>query len=535
MRIQRKLALVVLLFLMKTTWGQYDLPEQYTWVGEVYENLLHSMHYDGRVPKLKIAEKEDLMAYAIVDELGSEIGVEEKTLRILEEFGDRKKDALAPILAHELVHVVIQRKERDQSMSKFEVEEALAEQQKVMEGEADQLGILLAKIAGYDVIGFFPSVIERLYQEYDLPAEMPGYPTLNNRRLSAEELKALDDKAKLYEAANYYSLLGLHESAIGLYEYINNDQEGLFVIPECYNNIAVNYLLSALPYIEAKSPDMVYPIQIDLYSRLEIVRKSSGDSENSHRVRSLLEGAENALMKAIQHNPRYAAAQINYACLYDIESKYESALGKIKDVLLYAEGEDYANAQLMKGIIHAHLGEKNPAGDAFSEAKSGPYILPKEHAKANIRKLKNKHTSMPRIHTSSVWNNEKMDGITLELISSYRDAGKIYDIAVSNQDPILNLGLISFEHSQAYILRKEVSGKEDWYFMQITNADYPGVSGQGIRIGDKEEKIISAYRSEPKTIRFVSEGKALIYEEQGIVFIVNDEHEVTKWLVFGTE
>jgi hypothetical protein len=536
MRIQRELALVAFIFLIQTAWGQKPFPKEYNWVKEVYDNLVHSMHYHGgKAPQLSISQDENMMAYAIIDELGSEIGIEEKTLKVLEEFGERKKDALAAILAHELIHVVAHREETDKFLTHFQVGDELVEKHRALEAEADQLGILLGHIAGYKVIGFFPTVIERLYEEYEFPETLPGYPSLNNRRLSQNELRALEDKAKIYEAANYYSLLGLHESAIGLYQYINNSTDR-YKIPECYNNIAVNYLMMALPYIPLKSPDLVYPLQIDLYSRLEIIRKSgSGDSETSSKIDSFLGNAQHALFEVIKDNPKYAAAQINLACLYDIESKYTLALEHINDIILYAEGEDYANAQLMKGIIHAHLGQQDPAEDAFKEARSGPYILPKEHAKANLRRLRKKKTLMPRINASSVWGNEVMDGVSLAEVGAYRDAGKIYDIAVSNQDPILNLGMMSMEHSQIYILRKEVNKKDDWYFMQVTDADYPGISSQGIRIGDKEDKVIHTYGGEPKTIRFVSEGKALIYEEQGIVFIVNDKHEVIKWLVFGTE
>ena len=512
MKVIQYFFLALLLISIRGVSAQDVSLRNYPWITEIYENLEYAMlEKVDPMPKLKISSDDSRMAYAIIQGIDSEIGIEEKTIQILETFGDRKRDAVAALLAHELIHVSHHEDRADLFLTNPYPGTEDHKTRVRLEMEADHHGILLAHRAGYDVADIFPEILEKLYDAYQYPDTLSGYPVLNHRRLNAEEMNSIKNNLQIFEAANYYSLLGLYESSIKLYQYINFE----YPSPELYNNIGINYVLSVLPYLEPQTPDFVYPLQLEISSRLDFIHRSSsgGEREMAQKVSFMLGRARKALNEALRLDPRNAAAYINLACLDDIENNYDAAKGRINEALKYARGHDLYNAYLMKGITLAHSGDREGAFKAFGLAQDGEEPLIKEKARTNIDRMKEREETIQKIKGNPNWVLEKIDGKTLDQIADPRNAEQIFEI--SSQDPILDFGIQHFRSSRAFMLKKTVQEKKEWYFIQITDRDYQGASGAGVRIGDRQSRVFSAYGGKPETIKYTSQGKALIYKEHG--------------------
>lgn len=229
-----------------------------------------------------------------------------------------KDDALAFLLAHELVHAYQHASFSYESPGFFVKSTSLkswAESQKrrrkQMESKADIWGAILCYLAGYRVENSIPIFIEELYNAFELNEEDPLYDSKNERLAIAKRAKAEAKKAlEVYDMAIYLSLLQQHDKDTVLYQYLIRD----FRSAEFYNNLGLSYAKSALPMLDEPYRSYPYPWVLDTESRLDKISKGQLSAEE------LLLKSISQFNKAIRSNPDYLPNRINRACVFHILS-----------------------------------------------------------------------------------------------------------------------------------------------------------------------------------------------------------------------
>ena len=148
---------------------------------------------------------------------------------------DLGEGALCFVLAHELAH-----HERRHVCSNFVkkagqntvwAEERRTREQRMAnsrayETEADIYAGLYGHIAGFKPLGVASETLDRIYAAYDIPDSLPGYPSLEERKILAEQAQQqLTQIVKAYDVAWVALATGETAAACNLLEIIIRDAE----------------------------------------------------------------------------------------------------------------------------------------------------------------------------------------------------------------------------------------------------------------------------------------------------------------------
>ena len=307
-----------------------------------------------------------------------EIYLEESAYDLcVREFGRDSLHALSIILAHELVHylrkhgvknhfawqfdakftqdsAIVQAlragiPERGAESAGFlsQVESLLANfESRKKEAEADLEGGFLSYLAGYPIGDIGPELMDKIYAFYRIPAVIPTYPSLDERRQiavnTAEKLKVLQ---YWFESANLLIVQGQYELALSNYHRLVGEFQGR----EIYNNMGVICMLAADQLFQrGERPPFVLPYSLDINSRL--ARNSRGGDAEEDRIRkekrdSLLLMATAYFQKSSELDGAYPLAVLNLgvtewmkSCSWKLEPKLaDEYLAKAKGYALEAE------------------------------------------------------------------------------------------------------------------------------------------------------------------------------------------------------
>ena len=136
------------------------------------------------------------------------IELSEKAYRSCQAMGKDSLSALAYIVGHELAHAF-------QDTSRVPTTNFLAYHHHHGEGIffeelADIQGVFIAYLAGYNTLEIMPTLIEKIYDEFDLSSDIKGYPTLQERQNTTIKVQELTQELiHLYEMGNYLLVLEL--------------------------------------------------------------------------------------------------------------------------------------------------------------------------------------------------------------------------------------------------------------------------------------------------------------------------------------
>jgi hypothetical protein len=190
-------------------------PKQYKYrvAREVFDKLLQARgDFRQAAPGFIMNNGEQFVAWMNPREV--QIGIEEKAYDICIGFGADSLNALAALISHELVHYfekhdwnrhfATQNKQLETTKKIDDL--ALAEGIK-HEAQADYLGGFLAHTAGYQVMGLMPQLLAKVYAAYQLPSQISGYPSLEDRvAISRNTMEQLKQLVVVYETAGLLSL-----------------------------------------------------------------------------------------------------------------------------------------------------------------------------------------------------------------------------------------------------------------------------------------------------------------------------------------
>jgi tetratricopeptide (TPR) repeat protein len=482
----------------------------------IYNKLVAARgDYRFPVPKLSIKNQERSVAWMDYDKL--EITLEEKALEVCKPYGDA---AIAFLLGHELTHYyekhawrrgfVADNRDLKIGMVLNEIADDAAN-----ETEADYLGGFLAYSAGYGLFDKGDEVIKKLYDAYQLPPDIAGYPSLLDRQaLAKRTTEKLEELVEAFEMASLLTAIDRYSEAYAYYRYVLMAYQSR----EIYNNLGVTAVLDAMQYMKESEKKFKLPLELDLES------SGTRGSGMATDVAAKLRQAILHFDAAISLDPNYAPAYLNKACAYTL-------LGDTTKARFYADIEARAAATVSKlpktqqdvdillAILEAQAGNAAQAKKMFMKAAYEGSAL----AAANLRILEPVQETEISRSSGGISAAERIDGLTMAKIKSniQVDDQKTKDLGAGmrfHQNPALG--------AQSKLFVNENSGAEEYVLIQITNPGYAGKTALNIQMGSKRAAIIEAYGEPRRTIE-TPRGEILVYPK--MLFILGGDGKVARW------
>ncbi len=483
----------------------------------VYENLVKAGGKT-RVPAPKFVMNRNERYMVWLDPKSMEIGLELKAFDAAVAQGNDA--ALATLLARPLIRFY---ETHDSLRALSAAAGNTAAKMKIQEEEekAGYLGGFLAYSAGYGVFDKDPELLAALYKTYALPAQVKGYPALEERkklrRNAGEKLRKL---VEVFEVGNLLTALGKYEDAYAYFQFQLKDYQSR----EICNNAGVVAVLDALSYFRPKEPEVKfgYPLQLDLSST------ASRDLNDLRELRNRkLREAIGHFDAAIGLSPDYAPAYLNKACAYTLLGETGPAQTVAETALEKAGQGGFektaAGVQVLFGILHAQKGDTEKATAAFKAADEQGSSL----GAYNLRILKGEEPEV--VTKSSGFSGRKETIDSLDLMDPYNLPEPVPESAIT-LGPQLHLyhNLHPGPNSRFYYSDNTATGKQTYFL--LTGPDYTGQTAKKLKAGATRADIDGAYRQPVRALETPT-GEIRVY--QAIILILGMDGKLARWALYG--
>lgn len=337
---------------------------------KVFENLVNAYGSNKSSPALKILPKKSPKIVAqYIAYPSATVQIDEDLFDICMSFGKDADNALAIVLSHELAHYyndhnwcsdyafALQNSTLGKTLNK------ISKQTKIeKESIADSYGLFYASIAGYQPFEIFNPLLDKVYKHYKLSTTLQGYPQLIERKalnkIQKEKIKKL---VPVFDAGVVLLHIKKYTEAAFCFDYLTK----FFPSREIYNNLGVAQFMNALNFRQTTNIDFIYPMDIDIASRIYQSEVRGTDTTNKKtQFVQLCQEAKASFEKAINLDNKYIPAYINLACLQDAKGNYQSALGTIEEASNYTVNDK--PLLLIKVIALYHT---NQTANALEEFK----------------------------------------------------------------------------------------------------------------------------------------------------------------------
>lgn len=511
-----------------SNWSKYDPQPVSSYkkevANEVYKRLIRATgDYNTAVPTFVMNDGKEVVAW--MDPKASVIGLEEKAYDICTSFGADSLNALAAILAHEVIHHYEKHDWNRHFAQQNELQEA-AKMEEILpyETQADHLGGLLAFSAGFDTYRINSKFLAKVYEEYGFEQKLSGYPTLETRmKMVDNTIKELHQIKQVWETARLLSFIEEHELAAYYYQYVLKTYQGY----EIYNNAGVNAALAALQLFEAEEWSYILPLELDGNARLDQVTFRAPDDKVAKRI-ELLEQANRYFASAGLLQKNNPMVLVNQACILllqgETEDAYDMARKAARKSKQREQGREKAYAEILLGIAAAEMGEQEEALEWLEKASA---VHP-DLAGSNLRLLKGtkERKSLP----TDVKGKERIAELDLEAFLMDAELDTTFEISSENQV----IGLRSFEKSDLFLHFRQGDEAIEYVVFHQTAVDYEKGSARGIKIGATQAAIQEAY-GPPSTALQLSNGQCLHYKLLKLLFFVDAQGKLTHWTTYEKE
>lgn len=469
-----------------------------------------------------------------------QIVFEKKAYDICASLGNRKLDAIALILGHELAHYKYGHnwgEEFATSFALFDIGVQAGKELDLMdnlaywETQADQMGGIFAYLGGYYTLDISSELLDKLYSGYHFPENMEEYPSLSSRKeIAMRNIETVKEIISVFETGNLALTINEYDLAINCYESII--RKGL-ASREVFNNLGVAYTLA---YIEFKGPSFVkyaYPVELDINSR---IKSSRGGDRDSYANKAIFRFQQASLL-----DRDYIVALINLASIYAVSGQLEDAWYYAKKASRLSVKQDDLNAgnnaKLLLALLNDMEGDKKEAVRLLKGLKSKGHWL----AAQNLQII-NGQKIQEIAWTDQVFNTTGMDidhsGKNIfydgkEIIDEIHLGGGFFEISDYS---IIEIGRDQLIHSNLFssdFYYFEKANGDKLYFIKTGNS-YSGKSGAGLTKGNSFEETISKYGL-PEKIIPVRNGMIAVFSTPQILFLFGPENKLTHWWVYHTE
>jgi tetratricopeptide (TPR) repeat protein len=520
----------------------------------VYNRIANALGDVRLRPKLYFNDKEPVrMAFFRNRSNGfPEIGFDEAAFDVCMTMGDRKFDALAYLLAHEIGHYKMEHSWGDEFKSSFgfsfldETEELNAETVKTHETQADVEGGILCYLAGFSTKGIGEELLNKLYDKYKMnKSDDPNsnYPSLNDRiRITVKRDIQVQEYIDVYETGNYAMLVGDHKLAINCYEFVIGKG---FHSKEIYNNLGVLHYLKGKSETEDSKLKYFYPVQMDFSLSTRGQGATKGGEAHFEEALKMFE-------KATQFDEGYATGYLNMACMSSILGDLELAKGYAKKAIKKGKKDELIvkHAQLVLVILEHERLELNEDGLSGKQIKKG--------TKKNFAKLdklighekdvfaKNyqvlelgKKFDYKKFNPSTVSKQQEDDDGSLEFVHDLNittrkkltfssDQAAKKDVDIENG---ISIQTFTFHDAKLYQFLGTSKKKNKLYRFHKAESNYSGSTTKKVKIKSTRSFVEQQYGA-PTLELSTTTGSLLCYKWKKIVFFINEKGEVTEWMVW---
>ena len=306
---------IVIILLLSTINTQSQNTYQQRTV-DIFNNIIRGIGNNfNRTPKIEFVNTENNPAYFSPKK--KTIYIENKVINLFKNNPDYDH-IMAYLLSHELAHHYLNHAwmknidfaysstDAARSVTNYLIDQTDGGQRKEDETQADVFAGFYAKISGYDALNFGKMCLNKIYSEYKVPEEIPGYPSLDERiEIIQSNITKTNELAEIFYIGNLALVVGDYSLANNCYNEIWNNN---FSSREIFNNLGVTSLLKAISLLDAEKSKYTFPLYIDQNTRAENNISRSGESTD---LIDLLKDAEDYFSKSIEKDEAYLPAKIN--------------------------------------------------------------------------------------------------------------------------------------------------------------------------------------------------------------------------------
>ncbi|WP_052594179.1 M48 family metalloprotease [Aureispira sp. CCB-QB1] len=464
------------------------------------------------------------------------------------DLGADSLDIVATVMAHEIAHFYKDHgwahafgKANPDNDIKKNVKESMydSDDRARMEAEADYFGGIFGYMSGYNTLGVGGVFFDKLYDALEIPDETFGYPSRQDRiAIYNNSKEMLEELIPVFNTANLLNLVRRYEKASMCYDHV------IVTFPsrEMYNNAGVALAQEAMSMYSPEELKFVYPFGLDLDTRLSHAgTKGAGESKEDKRLR-LAKDALDLFNDALRIDDQYAPAYVNAALAHCLLGEYEMALGLANKAIQFAATNDnkllVGNGHIARGIAFALSNQKADAKKEFKAAESGNALL----ATTNLDAVTN--NVFAKLFKKKI--SEEIEGEeetiaevgveAIEVLFDDKDAFKSIDIKKQNEKRpetvVVTVEEEDFDATLVATYSGPWSTKEELEGFLMTKPDYEGETARGIKIGSSLDAIKKLY-GKPTRMLGGSQNNFVFYEKTGLIFLLDADNNVTRWLIYG--
>lgn len=538
----------IILFASNTLAGEeLTTNEKEAIVKSVYKKVFAASTNDGIAPNLLFVNEKSNMASMGKDDQGKPLlKFEESAFDVCAAFGDKRDDAIAFLIGHEIAHHNLEHNWSDDFRFAYTVKDLRKEfvkhdrdtvSRKKFETQADERGGIYAYMAGYNSSGIISDLLTNLYTEYGF-VDNPKYPSLQQRINLAEEQDSLVQVfIKVFENANYAMLAGKYNIAIHCYEYIVQNQK--FESREILNNLGVAYFQKGVELTDAADIKYIYPIELDLESKL----LDRGHKGMGPDLIELFEKAKNYFELAARRDKEFATGYLNIACAQSVLGEYDMAYAFLKKAMKYSKDSKTAtfkNAQVVMAIIN----DLNPDGDKEETKDILESLVDEGHilADLNLQIFNGKDiVDLDPIRLPISWMGDDVEASENSMFTAQEKISGLseYSQSALTKIPAERSEVIktarrtkvyvgSFDDSRVFASNDE---NNKFLLFHSTLDNYIGETEKGIMLGSSKADVLKLYGT-PNSVINTAQGDVYSYNSSQLLILINTEGIVTKWIIW---
>lgn len=511
-------------------------------VENVYKKVFAALGTNEIAPKFEFnTTRARQIAYMTQDRDGNPlIGFESKAFDVCAQFGERRDDAIALLIGHEISHHSLKHHWGKAFRTAYSIEGLEKDMKdidkasaKKFEAQADERGGILCYMAGYSTAGLAPELLRALYSSYEIqPSEK--YPSLDERILIAKMQDSLvQNFIKVFETGNYAMAIGEYDLAIDCYQNVLNNE---FTSREIINNIGVAYFLKGIGLAEVDDIKYVYPVELDLESKLN----SRGSKGMGDDIRKIFEESASYFEKAIGYDKSYATAYLNLACAYSVLQDFRKARYNAEEVAYISDSLQDKFTRMNADLLLAIIEDLDPRGDKATAGKLFSDLSGKGHLLAQINEQIFEGTDLSELEysklpiawmtgapQSAVGGQKFPQQEVLSGFSSYALANLAMSIS-DDQEQELAIGrdrrlIIGNLKDSRVLVTTNSNGK--YILFHSTLPNYAAGLKNGIKLKSTKDEVIKTLGT-PTVAITTKQGNLLRYDGEKLLVLLNGDNKV---------
>ena len=521
---------------------------------DVFNRLVNSIgNVYGSKPALTIVESNSLVAETYST---GEIKIGSRLVDLCRRFGKDSANAVAHILSHELSHYYQNHAWVANFTSAYanvewsrQLNETEQQLLPVYETQADEMGFFYSLNAGYQSWKVAGALLDSIYTWYKLPAELPGYPPLEQRKkIAAAAQDKVTALVPLFKIAGYFTLLGKYYPGETQYVYVESAGYCLdqlvhenITTPQVLNNLGVIYFLQAQPYFYEPMNKLMYPVvmdenasAIDMGEIVGIKGLTPSTGQLSQEAIDLLEKSKNILDQAIHSNKNYLPAHLNLALVYMVLKEEGTLADKLKLIAPLLKDQDpfLPIYYQLEAFSYYLKGDGKKMTDAFKKSMK---------LKDNSAQFNNEILTKTGSNTEEMLNKLKWPVDTTEKIFDKKvtDFFKSYRTTQENRlDPYHQKFICWAEKKTGgtiYTFRSLFSQTvyRDVIFFEVENSDF--ITTHGLQLGAAVDELLKIYGN-PYFKNISASSDQYLYPSQSMVVTADHTSQtVTGIMYYGVK